>query len=59
MPSNDAMNKTPKQKARGQMDAMLAAGWAVQDKAAIDSWADRDVAMRENPTDIRPTEDAK
>ncbi len=55
---NDAMNKTPEQKARDRIDAMLtAAGWAVQDKAAIDSRAERRVAVREHPTGKGPTED--
>ena len=54
---NNAMNKTPEQKARDWIDAILAAGWALQGKAPLDFGADREVAVRDYPTDNGTTED--
>jgi type I restriction enzyme R subunit len=51
------MPETPEQKARNQIDAQLvASGWVVQDKNAIDFNAGPGVAIREYPTDIGPAD---
>src|SRR3972149_543882 len=47
----------PEAKARQQIDALLtAAGWAVQDRAAMNLYAGRGVAVREFPTDTGPAD---
>jgi len=55
MPSN--LNQTPEQKARDNIDAMLAeAGWHVQNKDQIDFGAGLGVAVREYQTDVGPAD---
>ena len=55
MPSN--INQTPEQKARDNIDAMLAeAGWSVQNKDQIDFSAGIGVAVREYQTDVGPAD---
>ena len=52
-----AKNQNPEQIARDQIDRNLAeAGWAVQDKNAIDFKAARGIAVREYQTDIGPAD---
>jgi type I restriction enzyme R subunit len=51
------MPETPEQKARREIDAqLLAAGWIVQDKKAIDFNAGPGIAIREYQTDIGPAD---
>jgi len=53
----DYMNQNPEQKARDQIDRMLAAaGWVVQQKEAINFNASLGVAVREYPTDVGPAD---
>src|SRR5690554_5557737 len=50
-------NKTPEQKARDQIDALLElAGWFVQDKKKIDFSSSTGVAVREYQTDVGPAD---
>ena len=50
-------NQTPEQQARDAIDRQLiAAGWIVQDKHAIDFNAGRGIAIREYPTDAGPAD---
>lgn len=52
-----ALNQTPEQRARDQIDAMLAqAGWQVQDKNRINLSSAQGVAVREYQTDIGPAD---
>jgi type I restriction enzyme R subunit len=54
---NQRANQTPEQIARDAIDARLrAAGWHVQDKAAIDFSAGLGIAVREYQTDIGPAD---
>src|SRR4030067_3126057 len=47
----------PEAKARQQIDALLpAAGWAVQDRAAMNLFTKQGVAVREFPTDTGPAD---
>ena len=51
------VNQNPEQKARDQIDALLAqAGWVVQDKQKIDFSASTGIAVREFPTDTGPAD---
>lgn len=51
------VNQNPEQKARDRIDRQLAAaGWAVQDKNAIDFSAGRGIAVREYQTDVGPAD---
>ncbi|OIQ38097.1 MAG: restriction endonuclease subunit R [Roseobacter sp. MedPE-SWde] len=51
------LNQTPEQKARDNIDQRLAAaGWVVQDKAALDFNAGIGIAVREYQTDIGPAD---
>ena len=51
------VNQNPEQKARDQIDALLAkAGWVVQDKKKIDFSASMGVAVREYQTDVGPAD---
>ncbi|QGG89029.1 DEAD/DEAH box helicase [Agrobacterium sp. MA01] len=53
---NDS-NKNPEQLARDQIDALLIeAGWAVQDKKAINFNAGQGIAVREYQTDVGPAD---
>jgi type I restriction enzyme R subunit len=53
---NDS-NKNPEQLARDQIDALLIeAGWAVQDKTAINFNTGRGIALREYQTDVGPAD---
>ena len=50
-------NQNPEQKARDNIDAMLAqSGWVVQDKKKIDFSAGPGIAVREYQTDIGPAD---
>jgi len=50
-------NQTPEQSARDRIDAMLvASGWVVQDKNAINFAAGPGIAVREYPTDTGPAD---
>ena len=52
-----ALNQAPEQKARDSIDQRLAAaGWVVQDKAALDFNAGLGIAVREYQTDIGPAD---
>ncbi len=52
-----APNQTPEQRARDQIDQLLAAvGWVVQDKKKIDFSAALGVAVREYQTDVGPAD---
>ena len=49
------LNQNPEQKARDNIDAMLAeAGWHVQDNKAVNFSAGLGIAVREYQTDIGP-----
>ncbi len=51
------MNQNPEQKARDQIDRMLAAsGWVIQDKSNLNPNASLGVAVREYPTDVGPAD---
>lgn len=51
------VNQNPEQKARDQIDALLAkAGWVVQDKKKIDFSASSGIAVREYQTDVGPAD---
>ncbi len=51
------LNQTPEQKARDEIDAMLAAaGWVVQSLKQVDFSVARGVAVREYQTDIGPAD---
>lgn len=50
-------NQTPEQKARDEIDKQLSeAGWAVQEKNAIDFNAGQGIAVREYQTDVGPAD---
>ena len=51
------VNQNPEQIARDKIDKMLiASGWKVQDRKAIDWSAGTGIAVREYPTDIGPAD---
>src|SRR5437868_15291419 len=51
------MPETPEQRARREIDAkLLASGWVIQDKRAIDFTAGPGIAIREYQTDIGPAD---
>ncbi|MEX0943361.1 MAG: hypothetical protein WD002_12545 [Pseudomonadales bacterium] len=55
--SKTTANQNPEQKARDRIDRQLtAAGWAVQDKKAIDFTAAPGIAVREYQTDVGPAD---
>jgi len=53
----DYTNQNPEQKARDQIDRMLAAsGWIIQDKSGLNPNVALGVAVREYPTDVGPAD---
>jgi type I restriction enzyme, R subunit len=55
--ANYNLNQNPEQQARDNIDSMLlASGWVVQDKKAIDFAASLGVAIREYQTDMGPAD---
>ena len=55
--TNTTNNQNPEQQARDAIDRQLvAAGWIVQDRKAIDFNAGRGIAVREYPTDVGPAD---
>lgn len=53
----DHVNQNPELQARDYIDRMLiAAGWVVQDKSAIDFNAALGIAVRGHPTDVGPAD---